>query len=87
MEVPRQGVEMELQLPAYITATAMLDLSHICDLCHSLWQHQILNPLRGPGIEPTSSWILVRFVSAEPQWELPDIHLFKTLIRSNICTF
>ena len=23
-----------------------------------------------PGIEPTSSWILVRFVTAEPQWEL-----------------
>ena len=27
------------------------------------------NPLK-PGIEPTSSWILVRFVSAAPQWEL-----------------
>ena len=26
----------------YTTATAMPDLSHICDLCHSLW---ILNPL------------------------------------------
>ena len=24
----------------------------------------------GPGIEPTSSWILIVFVSAEPQWEL-----------------
>ena len=24
-----------------------------------------------PGIEPVSSWILVRFISAEPQWELP----------------
>ena len=23
-----------------------------------------------PGIEPASSWILVRFFSAEPQWEL-----------------
>ena len=26
-----------------------------------------------PGIEPTSSWILVRFISTEPQWELPHI--------------
>ena len=26
-----------------------------------------------PGIEPVSSWILVRFVSAEPQWELQMI--------------
>ena len=25
-----------------------------------------------PGIEPTSSWILVRFVSAAPWWELPQ---------------
>ena len=30
----------------YATATATLDLSHVCDLCHSLWQCQILNPLR-----------------------------------------
>jgi len=27
-------------------ATAIPDLSCICDLCHSLWHHQILNPLR-----------------------------------------
>ena len=35
MEVPRLGVETELQLPAYATATATLDLSLICDLHHS----------------------------------------------------
>ena len=28
------------------TATATPDLSHICDLHHSSWQRQILNPLR-----------------------------------------
>ena len=28
----------------------------------------------GPGIEPTSSWILVGFMSTEPWWEL--LHLF-----------
>ena len=44
MEVPRLGVESE-QLPAYTTATAMLDPSHICNLCCSLWKCQILNPL------------------------------------------
>ena len=32
MEVPRLGVELELQLPTYATATAISDLSHICDL-------------------------------------------------------
>ena len=46
MEVLRLGVESELQLPAYATATAMPDLSRICDLHCSLWQHQIVIPLR-----------------------------------------
>ena len=45
MEVPGLGVESELQLAAYTTASAMWDLSRICDLYLSLWQHQILNPL------------------------------------------
>ena len=45
MEVPRLGVELELQLPAYTTATAMRDASPICNLHHSLRPPQILNPL------------------------------------------
>ena len=45
MEVPRLGVQSELQLPAYTTATATRDLSHICDLRHSSRQCWILNPL------------------------------------------
>ena len=46
MEVPRLGVKSELQLQAYTTATATLDLSHICNLLCSLWQRRwILNPL------------------------------------------
>ena len=45
MEVPRLGAEMELQLPAYTTATAVWDLSRICNLHHSSWQCQNLNPL------------------------------------------
>ena len=32
-------------MPAYATATAMWDLSCICDLHHSSWQPQVLNPL------------------------------------------
>ena len=39
------GVESELQLPAYATATAASDPSRVCDLCHSSQQRQILNPL------------------------------------------
>ena len=45
MEVPRLGVELELQLPAYTTATATWDPSRICDLHHSPQQYWIFNPL------------------------------------------
>ena len=45
MEVPRLRVKLELQLLAYTTAPATWDLSHVCDLQHSSWQYQILNPL------------------------------------------
>ena len=63
MEVPRLGVESELQLPAYIIATATQDPSCICDLYHSSQQRQILNPLSKAKDEPASSWILVRFIN------------------------
>ena len=46
MEVPRLGVELELQLLASTTTTATWDLSHICNLHHSSPQcWRILNPL------------------------------------------
>ena len=46
MEVPRLGVELELQLMlAYATAMALPDLSHICKLCCILWQCCTLNSL------------------------------------------
>ena len=45
MEVPRLGVESELQLLAYTTATAIPDPSGVCDLHYSSWQRRILNPL------------------------------------------
>ena len=55
MEVPRLGVELELQLPAYTTITAMQNLGCICDLCCSVQQSQILNPLSMARDQPTSS--------------------------------
>ena len=45
MEVSRLGVELELQLLAYTTVTAMQDPSHVYELHHSSQQHRILNPL------------------------------------------
>ena len=42
--------------------TATPDVSHICDLRHSLWQHHFLNPLREAGDEARilkdASWVL-----------------------------
>ena len=60
MEVPRLGVESELQSTTYTTA-------HI--------NTRYLTPWVRPGIEPVTSWFLVVFVSAAPQWELLYWHL------------
>ena len=54
---------------ATATVTAMQGLSCVCDLHHNSWQHQILKAR--PGIEPESSWILLGFITTEPQWEYP----------------
>ena len=45
MQIPRLGVKSELQVLVYTTATATQDPGRVCDLYHSSWQHQILNPL------------------------------------------
>ena len=67
MEVPRLGVKWELQLPAYVH-------SLIFDLRHSTRWCQILYPLSKARDGTLSSWILVRFVTIEPQWELPEFN-------------
>ena len=43
MEIPRLGVELELQPPAYARATATRDPSRVCDLHHSSRQRRILH--------------------------------------------
>ena len=45
MEVPRLGVQLELQLLDYFTATAISDPSHVCKLHHSSRKCWILNLL------------------------------------------
>ena len=62
MEVLSLGVESELQLPAYTTATEMPGLSSVCNLYHSWQQCQILN-LLSEAKDPASilvdtSWVL-----------------------------
>ena len=70
MEIPRPGVELELQLPAYTTATATWDLSHVCNLHHNSRQCQILDPLseaRGQThILMVPSWIRFRCTVTGP---------------------
>ena len=46
-------VELELQLPAIATATAMQDLSRVCDLQHSSWQRWIADPLSEARDQPS----------------------------------
>ena len=45
LEIPRLGVQSELQLSACTTATATSDPSHVFDLPRSSRQRRILNPL------------------------------------------
>ena len=52
MEVPRLGVESELQLPAYTTAIITPDPRCICDRHHDSQQSRTLNPL-SEGRDPT----------------------------------
>ena len=91
MEVPSLGAESELQPPAYATATATPDLSHIFNLHCSSQQHQIFNPV-SKGRDRTH--ILTDTMSGssetEPQWErlsffLGEIfHCGKTYTRNLI---
>ena len=50
MEVPKLGVESELQLLAYTTDAATPDPNLMCNLHHSSQQHRILHPLNGARV-------------------------------------
>ena len=73
MEFPRLGVESELQLLAYTTATAMPDLSPIFDLRHSSQPSWLFNALSEARDQTPSSRILVGFITVEPQQKFPDV--------------
>ena len=75
MEVPRLGVISELHLLAYTTAIAMQNPSRICDYTTAQGDTRSPNRWARPGIELASSWILVTFISAAPQWELLSFNL------------
>ena len=62
MEVPRLGVESELQLPAYTTTTATQDLNRIFNLYLGSRQRWILNPLSEARDPTCILWKPVRIV-------------------------
>ena len=66
IEIPRLEVKSELQILAYTTATATPDLRQVCDLHTAHSNAGSLTHCVRPGIEPTSSWMLVDFIAAEP---------------------
>ena len=86
VDFPRLGIKLELHLPVYATARAiaMQDPSHVPNPHHSPWQHQILQPLRRPGIKPAFSWILVGFITIESKRKLQSIFNWLTIFSFNL---
>ena len=68
MEVPRPGVEFGASATSlhhsHSNARSELLLQPTPQLTVTLDPHWVR-----PGIEPASSWLLVKFVTTEPQWE------------------
>ena len=79
IEVPRLGVESELQLLAYTAATASWDPSHICDLQNSSQQQRILNPLSKARDQ---THILVRFINCWATQGTPEFCFLYILVRN-----
>ena len=75
MEASRLGVELELQLLAYTTATTMPDPSHVCALHHSSQQCWIFNSLSWSKDPTLILMDTSRFITTEPQGELPGGYL------------
>ena len=67
----------------YATATAMPDPTQATFVTYTTayGNTRSLNHGVGPGIKPESSWILIGFLTAEPQWELVFFCLFYFLLK------
>ena len=70
-EVPRLGVESKLQL--WLRPQPQQHGIQVASVTYTTVHGNAgsLTHLARPGIKPTSSWILVRFISTAPHWELP----------------
>ena len=76
IEVPRQGVKSELQLPANTTAAATPDPSHVCNLHHSSRQCRITNLLTEARDRTCILMDISRIRFTAPQWELLYLFFF-----------
>ena len=84
MQVLSLWVESELQMPTYTTATTTPDLSRVWTYTTTHCNTGSLIHWARPGIKLASSWILVRFVTAEPQWELLSWTILRERINAGI---
>ena len=80
MEVPRLWVELELQLLSYATAMQIWTASVNYTIAHG--NTGSLTFWARPGIKPTSSWILVRFVNC---WALKGTHSSYNFKNKHAC--
>ena len=87
MEVPRLGVKLDLQLPAYTTATATAtqDQSHIFNLHHSSCNTWYLTHWAKPETEPASSETTLGPHPSESQWEFHWFFFFNLSIVDLQC--
>ena len=76
MEDPRLGVKLELQLPAYATATPTHDPSRVCDPHRSQWQSRILNPLREARDQTGNLTVPSRIHFTCSMMGTPDVSLY-----------
>jgi len=86
MEVARQGVKSKSQLPGYTTATP--DPTTCVTYTSARLNARSLTPWVRPGIKPTSSRNLLRFLITEPRGELPHLIFYDLVfgIELTICT-
>jgi len=70
MEVPRLGVEWEIQLPAYTIATACQIQATSASYTTAYGNARSLTHGVRPGIEAAISWFLVGSVSTAPRQKL-----------------
>ena len=87
MEVPRLGVQSELQL--HHSHSNIRSEPRLKPTTTAHCNPRSLTHWSRPGIKPETSWFLVGFVSTAPQWELPCLCVFNKILPTcfSECTY